>query len=299
MAFSFFALLDDVASLLDDVASMSKDVATMTKVAGKKTAGILGDDLAVNAEKATGFASSRELPIIFKIAKGSFINKIILLPILFLLSSFLPEAVIPILLLGGTYLTYEGVEKIMHAIFEKNKASKSNATKIKKELLTIDKAKFEKDKIKSAIMVDFILSLEIIIIALSVVIDEPIKNQIVIVSIVSIIATIGVYGIVALIVRLDDMGLVLLTKGKLKITKMFGQLLVKSLPIIIKILIVVGTIAMLLVGGGIFLHNIHFLETIKVPIPIILKELILGVIVGVLVFGVVSFFKMIYKKVFK
>ncbi len=294
MAFSFFALLDDVATLLDDIASMSKDVATMTKIAGKKTAGILGDDLAVNAEKATGFSASRELPVIFKIAKGSFINKLILLPSIFLLSSFFPKVIIPILLIGGAYLSYEGVEKIIHFILKtKSKASSKSNKKTKQ---SVDLKQLEKDKIKSAILIDFILSIEIIIITLSVVINEPLKNQIVIVSIIALIATIGVYGIVALIVRLDDFGLTLLTEGKSKITKNFGKLLIKTLPVTIKILIVVGTVAMLLVGGGIFVHNIHYIETLQVQIPQIIKELLVGVIVGFFVFISVKIIKYLFKK---
>jgi len=291
MAFSFFALLDDIATLLDDIASMSKDVATMTKVAGKKTAGILGDDLAVNAEKATGFVSSRELPVIWKITKGSFLNKLIILPLMFLLSAFIPKLIIPILLVGGAFLTFEGVEKIYEFLFHKKNVKKKTG-----ESLKIKDKDTENKRIRSAIIIDFILSLEIIIITLSVVVTEPIKNQIIIVSIVAFLATIGVYGLVALIVRIDDVGLSLVNNSESNFLKSVGKFLIKLLPIIIKILIVVGTIAMILVGGGIFHHNVHFFESIGASIPTIIKDFIIGIVVGIIVFTIVSITKASVKK---
>ena len=194
MASGFFALLDDIAALMDDVA-------TMSKISTKKTAGILGDDLAVNAEKASGFISSRELPVLWAITKGSFLNKLIILPLAFLLSAFFPPAIKVILVLGGMYLAYEGAEKIFEVLFHKShKKENTNNT-----VQAVNKAE-EKKKIKSAIFTDFILSVEIVIIALGTVLKEPLLTQILVVSIVALIATVGVYGIVALIVRMDDLG---------------------------------------------------------------------------------------------
>ena len=196
MASGFFALLDDIASLMDDVASMSK-------VAGKKTAGILGDDLAVNAEKASGFVSSREIPVLWAITKGSLLNKLIILPVAFLLSAYLPWAITAILILGGLYLAFEGAEKVWHYLFhrgEKVEVPGSGKQLSKQEILDL-----EKRKIRSAIVTDFILSVEIIIIAMSTVLTQPLEVQIGVVSIIALVATVGVYGIVALIVRMDDL----------------------------------------------------------------------------------------------
>jgi hypothetical protein len=272
MASGFFALLDDIAVLMDDVGAMAK-------ISTKKTAGILGDDLAVNAEKASGFVSSREIPVLWAISKGSLLNKIIILPIAFLLSAFLPWAVTVALILGGIYLAYEGAEKI-YEIFVPHK-HKSHVRELKepteKEVLEAEKA-----KIKSAIVTDFILSVEIVIIALGSVIGEPLLTQILVVSIVALIATVGVYGIVALIVRMDDFGLRLIktTENEKSIAHFFGNFLVKALPWVIKSLSVIGTIALLLVAGGIFVHNIdffhHFLETW----PSFIRDFIVGLGVG-------------------
>jgi len=242
MASGFFALFDDVATLMDDVAMMSK-------VATKKTAGILGDDLAVNAEKGTGFVSSRELPVIWAITKGSFLNKLIILPLIVGLSTFAPWAVTPILMIGGLYLAYEGAEKIYEYFFPHHNA-KEEAVETA-ELYDIDIEAHEKMKIKSAILTDFILSLEIIIISLSTVADKSLAVRIMVLIVIAIITTVGVYGIVALIVRLDDMGYALMRKGekyKKKSLEKIGFLMVNGLPYIIKILAVVGTLAMLLVA---------------------------------------------------
>lgn len=186
MASGFFALLDDIATLMDDVAVMSK-------VAAKKTAGILGDDLAVNAEKASGFLSKREIPVLWKITKGSFLNKVIILPIAFLLSAFLPVAVDIILLIGGFYLAYEGAEKILEFIEKRKHSDTEKPTeKNETELMAL-----EKSRVKSAIVTDFILSVEIIIIALGTVKNEDIYTQIMVVTVIALLATVGVYGIVA------------------------------------------------------------------------------------------------------
>ncbi len=205
-----FAILDDIAALMDDVALMAK-------FATKKTAGVLGDDLAVGAEKASSFRASRELPVLWAITKGSFLNKLIILPFAFLLSAYAPQLIVPILLIGGVYLSFEGVEKIIHTFFhKKHEEQKKIQIVTEEELLIIEKA-----KIKSTIITDFILSLEIIMIALGTVTDEPILEQILVVSIVAILATIGVYGIVALMVRMDDMGMkfIQMARGKRQFVK--------------------------------------------------------------------------------
>lgn len=288
MASGFFALLDDIAVLMDDVAAMSK-------IATQKTAGILGDDLAVNAEKASGFVSSREIPVLWAITKGSFLNKLIILPIAFLLSAFAPWAVTIILLLGAVYLAFEGAEKI----YEYLVPHKQSGAKIEtKELSETEILALEKDKIKSAIVTDFILSIEIVIIALGTVLEESLTIQILVVSFVAIIATVGVYGIVALIVRMDDLGLKLiqLSNNKNGIRKTVGNLLVQALPLIIKSLAVIGTIALILVAGGIFMHNVHFIHELLKSLPALLAEFITGLVVGIFALILVKILKRIFKK---
>jgi hypothetical protein len=291
MASGFFALLDDIAALMDDVVVMSK-------ITTKKTAGILGDDLAVNAEKATGFVSSRELPVLWAIMKGSALNKLIILPIAFLLSAFVPWAVTLSLILGAIYLAYEGAEKI-YEYFVPHELE--NNEDIDSNISGLDVLQVEKKKIKSAIFTDFILSVEIVIIALGTVIGKPLLFQIMVVSIVAIIATIGVYGIVALIVRMDDLGykLVKMGNGKKSILNTVGNFLIRALPLIIKTLSVVGTIALILVAGGIFVHNVavlhHFTEGIE--LPAIVKEFIVGLAVGGLALLVFKTFKFIVNKI--
>ena len=287
MASGFFALLDDIAAIMDDVAVMSK-------VAAKKTAGILGDDLAVNAEKASGFMSSRELPVLWAIAKGSLINKVIILPIAFLLSAFLPVAVIVILVLGGLYLAYEGAEKIYEYFFPHEHAKPDISAK---EMSEEEILAFEKEKIKSAIVTDFILSVEIVIIALGTVIGKPILSQIMVVTIIALIATVGVYGIVALIVRMDEAGLKLIkvNSNEGSFTYKLGNILVQALPKVIKSLSVIGTIALLLVAGGIFVHKIYFLHDLLPQVPAIITEFVIGLAVGLLALAVVTVFKKLFK----
>jgi len=277
MASGFFAILDDIATLMDDVA-------VTAKVAAKKTAGILGDDLAVNAEKATGFLTSRELPVLWSITKGSLVNKLIIVPIALLLNLFLPAAIKVVLVLGGFYLAYEGVEKIVEYFFHSSKDTHEAAAEVKQ-----DDREAEKAKVKSAVVTDFILSVEIVIIALGSVLDEPLMIQIGTVSIVALLATIGVYGIVALIVRMDDAGYKLIkSSGDKGFFAGLGNILVKSLPIIIKILAVVGTIALILVSGGIFVHNIEFFHHLWPAIPSMIKEALFGLVAGLFVVGVVT-----------
>lgn len=289
MASGFFALFDDIASLMDDVAAMSKATT-------EKTAGLLADDLAVNAEKASGFVAARELPVLWEITKGSFLNKLIILPIAFLLSAYLPMAITPILLVGGVYLSFEGVEKIYAYFFHKRVKKQPNLDdkKTKQEIIA-----FEKKKIKSAVMVDFILSIEIIIIALGNVVEEDLLLQIIVVTIVAVLATIGVYGLVGLLVRIDDLGYKLIAKSKRKssVLAKIGKGLVKSLPLVIRGLGVLGTIAMLLVGGGLFLHNIDFLHELFHALPSMLGELVVGLIVGIIALLLFKLFKQVKKAV--
>lgn len=275
---------------MDDIGALMDDVAVASKIATRKTAGILGDDLAVNAEKATGFLSSRELPVLWAITKGSFLNKIIIVPIALLLNAFFPAAIKVVLILGGLYLAYEGVEKIVEYLFYRRKSGQEVIEKNEE-----DDRDAEKTKIKSAVTTDFILSVEIVIIALGTVLEQALSIQILTVSVVALLATVGVYGIVALIVRMDDAGLKLIKKYNDKgIMAKLGQVLVKSLPIIIKVLAVVGTIALLLVSGGIFIHNIEFLHHVFPAIPAIIKELALGIIAGLIMVAVVQTGKKIF-----
>lgn len=272
MASGFFAIFDDIAALMDDVA-------VATKIAAQKTAGILGDDLAVNAEKATGFLSSRELPVLWAITKGSFLNKLIIIPVAILLNLFFPAAIKIILILGGFYLAYEGVEKIIEYLFHRSEAKHPAPQKMEQDVNAAEKL-----KIKSAIVTDFILSIEIVIIALGTVLNETITIQIITVTVVAFVATIGVYGIVALIVRMDDVGYKLIKNAHQKgLLSAFGFLLVKSLPVIIKVLGVVGTIALILVSGGIFVHNIAYLHHFLPQIPAIIKEFAFGLVAGLVV----------------
>ena len=286
MASGFFALLDDIAVLMDDVVVMSK-------IATKKTAGILGDDLAVNAEKASGFISSREIPVLWAITKGSFYNKLIILPLAFLLSYYVPSVVTIILVLGAVYLAYEAAEKIYEYIVPHQHAviSIDEGDLTAEEILSREKA-----KIKSAIVTDFILSVEIVIIALGSVIGKPITIQIIVVSFIALLATVGVYGIVAAIVRMDDLGIVLIAK-KSTVSKFIGNLLIRALPLIIKGLAFVGTVALVLVAGGIFVHEIEQIHHLVEGLPSIVGEFLAGLVGGIIAFLVVKGSMMIWGKV--
>jgi len=286
MAAGFFALFDDIAVLMDDVA-------TMSKVATKKTAGVLGDDLAVNAEKASGFASSRELPVLWAITKGSFLNKLIILPFAFLLSAFAPWLIIPILMLGGVYLAYEGAEKIIEFFIPHQEGHKVETLELStpEEILAA-----EKGKIKAAILTDFILSIEIVIIALGAVTTQPFAVQAVVVSIVAVLATIGVYGIVAMLVRTDDFGYKLISIGGEKsILGNIGIMLVRALPKMIKALSYIGTFAMLLVAGGIYVHNWHMLHEILHFMPSVTGEFLVGLVIGIVAVAAVKLLQLIRK----
>jgi len=246
------ALLDDITTLLDDVAIFSK-------VAVKKTAGVLGDDLALNAEQVSGVKADRELPVVWAVAKGSFLNKLILVPLALTISAFIPWLIQPLLMAGGLYLCFEGAEKILHS-FKNNKDEKDTLrknvqqAKSDAELLTL-----ERDKVRGAIRTDFVLSAEIIVIALGTVAGQDLITQALVVSLIAFVVTVGVYLLVGLIVRLDDIGLHLHQSSK-KIIQQLGFAILKGAPMLIRLLTIVGTIAMFLVGGGIFVHGLPVLH---------------------------------------
>lgn len=257
---SFFALFDDIAALLDDVA-------TMTKVAAQKTAGVLGDDLALNAEQVTGVRAERELPVVWAVAKGSYLNKVILVPVALLLSYTLPWIIIPLLMMGGAFLCFEGFEKISHYFLHNDKEEKHKHIEAAKDS-KIDLVTFEKKKIKGAIRTDFILSAEIIVITLGIVANKPFLQQAGVLAIIAMVMTTVVYGLVAGIVKLDDVGIYLMQKKGTDILKQLqrktGAKLLAFAPILMRTLSVVGTAAMFLVGGSIIGHNTpalhHFSE---------------------------------------
>lgn len=256
---SLLVLLDDIAAVLDDVA-------TMTKVAARKTAGVLGDDLAVNAEKVTGVRADRELPVVWAVAKGSFRNKLILVPAALALSLLAPWAITPALIFGGLYLCYEGFEKIAHSFWHNDAAEAAHDKELLEHLAdpTVDMVKFEKDRIKGAIRTDFILSLEIIVLTLGIVADQSLVTQVLVLSGIAIVMTVGVYGLVAGIVKLDDAGFHLCKREGEGVwpafLRWFGAQLVAFAPWLMKALAIVGTVAMFMVGGGILVHGFHVLD---------------------------------------
>ncbi|MCG9698524.1 DUF808 domain-containing protein [Vibrio natriegens] len=286
---SLLTLLDDIATVLDDIAVMSK-------VAAKKTAGVLGDDLALNAQQVQGVASEREIPVVWAVAKGSFKNKLILVPSALLISASIPWLIMPLLLLGGLFLCFEGTEKVLEKLFPH-----AHSHEDKEEMLDKGESveEFEKRKVNGAIRTDFILSAEIIVIALGTVSEASFVTQVIVVSLIAIVMTIGVYGLVAGIVKLDDLGLYLevRAKGKGFMAKV-GNALVTFAPKLMRLLTIVGTAAMFLVGGGIIVHNVpaihHFVEPILMDfsghsfttavLPILLNGLI-GFVAGLLVVG--------------
>ena len=261
MASSLLALIDDIATLLDDVA-------VMTKVAATKTAGVLGDDLALNAEQVSGVAAERELPVVWAVAKGSMLNKVILVPAALAISAFIPWAVIPLLMLGGLFLCFEGVEKLAHKYLHSKAEDDKNHTDLLKAMSRSaeELSAFEKDKIKGAIRTDFVLSAEIIVITLGTVATAPFIKQVAVLSTIAVAMTIGVYGLVAGIVKLDDFGVYLNSlKGKAHAgSRQFGKWILLAAPYLMKILSVVGTAAMFMVGGSIIVHGIpplhHFVQ---------------------------------------
>lgn len=246
------ALLDDVAAIAKVAAASVDDIATYTAKAGSKAAGVVIDDAAVTPKYVTGFAPARELPIIWKIARGSIINKLVfLLPAALLMASFAPWLVPPLLILGGCYLCFEGAEKVLHVLH------RSDAAKGPETVAPGDASALEESQVKGAIKTDFILSAEIMTIALASIDTDVLWLQAVTLAVVGLAITIGVYGVVAVIVKMDDVGLWLSRVGRLTLTRMLGRGIVKVMPLVLKLLAFVGTIAMLWVGGSIVLHSAH------------------------------------------
>ncbi|AHG21691.1 membrane protein [Chania multitudinisentens RB-25] len=242
---SLLTLIDDIASLLDDVS-------LMTKMAAKKTAGVLGDDLALNAQQVSGVRADRELPVVWSVAKGSFINKAILVPLALLISAFAPWAITPLLMVGGAYLCYEGFEKIYHSLRHKPATDSENAAELNTDE---DVAAYEKRKIKGAIRTDFVLSAEIITITLGTVAAATFSQQVMVLGGIAIAMTVGVYGLVAGIVKLDDLGFYL-SRKRSALAQAIGKGIVNAAPYLMKTLSVVGTVAMFMVGGGILTHGL-------------------------------------------
>jgi predicted DNA repair protein MutK len=256
---SLLVLLDDIATVLDDVA-------TMTKLATKKTAGVLGDDLAVNAEQASGVRAERELPVVWAVAKGSFRNKCILVPLALLVSVVAPWLITPALIVGGLFLCYEGFEKIAHRFLHSSAEDAAHREELvaHRHDLSIDLVQLEKDKIKGAVRTDFILSAEIIVLTLGLVAGQDLLRQVLVLTVISLVMTVGVYGLVAGIVKLDDAGLYLMRRDGegvlLKLQRWLGARVLDFAPLLMKFLGFAGTVAMLLVGGGILVHGFHGLH---------------------------------------
>ena len=250
MASSLLVLLDDIATLLDDVA-------TMTKVAAKKTAGVLGDDLALNAQQVTGVNADRELPVVWAVAKGSLLNKAILVPAALAISALAPWAITPLLMIGGAYLCFEGFEKMAHKFLHSAAEDQAHHDELVQAIADpkVDMATYERDKVKGAIRTDFILSAEIIVIALGTVAPAPLQTQLAVLVAVSVAMTLGVYGFVAGIVKMDDAGLWLSRRAGAA-SRAFGRFLLAAAPRLMQLLSVLGTAAMFLVGGGILAHGI-------------------------------------------
>jgi uncharacterized protein len=293
---SLLALIDDIATLLDDVS-------VMTKVATQKTAGVLGDDLALNAQQVAGVAADRELPVVWAVAKGSTLNKAILVPLALALSFYLEGAVVPLMMIGGAFLCYEGVEKIAHHFLHSDAEDKQHHKDLLKALVTdVDLLAFEKDKIKGAIRTDFILSAEIIVITLGTVKAEPFINQVAVLTLISIIMTVGVYGLVAGIVKLDDGGVYLVERTGngfwVRSKQALGRAILWFAPHLMRTLSVLGTVAMFLVGGGILTHNVpalhHFIEKLapkSEPLTTLVLwsgDAIVGILVGIVVLALVQ-----------
>ena len=302
MASSLLILLDDIATVLDDVAVMSK-------MAAKKTAGVLGDDLALNAQQVSGVRTDRELPVVWSVAKGSFINKLILVPAALLISVVAPWLITPLLIIGGLFLCYEGVEKVLHSLHHKKAKTEEEASQ---ELAAIetDLVSFEKDKIKGAIRTDFILSAEIVVISLGTVAAATFATKVMVLSVIAILMTVGVYGFVAMIVKIDDLGLYL-TEQASSLKQSIGRGLLAFAPKLMKTLTIVGTIAMFLVGGGIISHGVpllhHFTEgsvdyaehiptvgSIVGALTPTLINLVIGFVAGLLVLAVVTMIKKVW-----
>ncbi|CRM67785.1 DUF808 domain-containing protein [Pseudomonas sp. 44 R 15] len=289
---SLLVLLDDIAAVLDDVA-------LMTKMAAKKTSGVLGDDLALNAQQVSGVRAEREIPVVWAVAKGSFVNKLILVPTALLISAFAPWAVTPLLMLGGAYLCFEGFEKLAHKFLHSKAEDQAGHAQLTEAVAdpATDLVAFEKDKIKGAIRTDFILSAEIIAITLGIVADAALTQQVIVLSGIAIVMTAGVYGLVAGIVKLDDLGL-WLTQKPGQVARTIGGAILSAAPYMMKSLSVIGTAAMFMVGGGILTHGVpvvhHWIETVSQNsgalawlMPTLLNA-VAGIIAGAVVLVVVQ-----------
>ncbi|MFV5427138.1 DUF808 domain-containing protein [Acinetobacter towneri] len=304
MASSLLLLLDDIATVLDDVAIMSK-------MAAKKTAGVLGDDLALNAQQVSGVRADRELPVVWRVAKGSFVNKLILVPLALFISVIAPWLINPLLVIGGLFLSYEGVEKIMHTLQHK-KAQSAKEAQLELIQTEQDLATYENEKIKGAVRTDFILSAEIVVISLGTVAAAGFLTKVTVLSLIAIAMTVGVYGFVALIVKIDDIGLYL-TEQAANFKQRIGRGLLAFAPILMKTLSIVGTAAMFLVGGGIINHAIpfvhHFTEdtveyvqdiptmgSIVGSVTPMLMNLVVGILAGILVMIVVALVQKVWSK---
>ncbi len=304
LATSLLVLIDDIASVLDDVS-------VMTKVAAKKTAGVLGDDLALNAQQVTGVKAERELPVVWAVAKGSLRNKAILVPAALLISAFAPWAITPLLMLGGAFLCYEGFEKLAHRFLHRDEGQHAEQRKALQDP-RVDMVAFERDKISGAVRTDFILSAEIIAITLGTVAAAPFTQQVTVLIGIAVLITVGVYGLVAAIVKLDDLGLALSKRASAAAQKI-GRGILRMAPWLMKSLSVIGTAAMFMVGGGILTHGfkaIHHLiegsaeQSLALPyigsllsglLPTLLDALF-GILVGALILAVVTVGGRVFEK---
>lgn len=291
--------------LIDDIAAVLDDVSLMTKMAAKKTAGVLGDDLALNAQQVSGVRAEREIPVVWAVAKGSFLNKLILVPAALAISAFAPWLVTPLLMLGGAYLCFEGFEKLAHKFLHSKAEDQAEHAELIDAVANpaVDLVAFEKDKIKGAVRTDFILSAEIIAITLGTVADAPLMQQVIVLSGIAIVMTVGVYGLVAGIVKLDDLGL-WLTQKPGQMAKSIGGVILRAAPYMMKALSVIGTAAMFMVGGGILTHGVpaahHWIESVSqstggfsVIMPTLLNA-VAGIIAGAVVLvGVMAFSKVL------
>jgi uncharacterized protein len=286
--------------LIDDIGAVLDDVSLMTKMAAQKTAGVLGDDLALNAQQVSGVRAEREIPVVWAVARGSFLNKLILVPAALAISAFAPWLVTPLLMIGGAYLCFEGFEKLAHKLLHSKAEDQAEHAQLIEAVAdpAIDLVAFEKDKIKGAVRTDFILSAEIIAITLGTVADAPLMQQVIVLSGIAIVMTIGVYGLVAGIVKLDDLGL-WLTQKPGQMAKRIGGAILSAAPYMMKSLSVIGTAAMFMVGGGILTHGVpaahHWIESVSqstggfsLIVPTLLNA-VAGIIAGaVILVGVMA-----------
>lgn len=290
---SLLALIDDIATILDDVA-------VLTKVAAKKTAGVLGDDLALNAQQVSGVSAERELPVVWAVFKGSALNKLILVPAALAISAFIPWAVVPLLMVGGAFLCYEGFEKLAHKFLHSKDEDDAHHKQLADAVAdpSLDLVAFEKEKIKGAVRTDFILSAEIVAITLGTVSDKDFVTQVVVLAGIAAVMTVGVYGLVGGIVKLDDLGLLLRRKAS-AVARGIGAAILAAAPYLMKGLSIAGTAAMFLVGGGILVHGVpvlhhaiegmvHGMNGITGALAEAAANAVVGVVAGAVVLGVVT-----------